>query len=328
MTATPYIPQQMKEAGLQAAHSFPLVSNGKQADGSMRSFRVPSRVAWEEFPSIELRAGHCCPTLTFDVDGPSVEVFLTLLCDQKIPRPNFTVRRVASGNLHVTYTLAVPVLRGENARRKPLSYCSTVAEYFRSFLKADRGYGGILTHNPLWAGPELQTWWGGRGGYTLGDLAAYIPSGWTRPPVPTTEAGRNCELFEKGMSFAGSVRNAQFPVLDYLQGANAGLDKPLAFSEVQGIARSVEKYREKWDFYPIDPDNARRCQAAGVYNRNTKAEALYLKIAQWHLAGRSIRSLAKEFHVAKDTALRACHLFRVVTTGSLPGVPYLEKIVR
>ena len=89
------------------------------------------------------------------------------------------------------------------------------------------------------------------------------------------------------MKFAGSCHNEQIPVLDYLQGANAGLDIPLAFSEVRGIARSVEKYRAKWDFYPIDPDpeRARRCQAAGVYNRNTKAEALVFENCSMAVSG-------------------------------------------
>ena len=58
--------------------------------------------------------------------------------------------------------------------------------------------------------------------------------------------GRNCDLFEAGMRWAGRRANAHQDVLPALMVVNQEFDHPLPFSEVQATARSIEKYRRRW----------------------------------------------------------------------------------
>ena len=66
-----------------------------------------------------------------------------------LPWPNWTVERVSNGHFHGVWTFATPVHRGPQARPKPLYALARVSEYFTQVAKADPGYNGVLTHNPM-----------------------------------------------------------------------------------------------------------------------------------------------------------------------------------
>ena len=327
-----YIPEKLRRYGLTDAHKRPLVSQGKQPNGQMCSFRVRPEDAWA-FPSLELRTGNSFPCLTLDVDGEAVEAFVTMLCDRALPPPNISVTRVSSGNLHATWFLRDPVHRGEHARSKPLHLYATIGEYYRAMAGADPGYTGVLTHNPLkaaqiWTGADgkcrrqLITSWIQKGGYTLGELASVIPIGWTKPTLPTTEAGRNCALFEAGMRWAGSRRNLVMDVLSVLLTTNSLFPTPLPDAEVRSISKGVERYRKRWiaegKFFATDSENARRCQRAGVQSHNRRTHERDFNWAVLHLCGWSIPVLAKAFNKHERTIQRAVHRFRVVTRPIFP----------
>ena len=113
--------------------------------------------------------------------------------------------------------------------------------------------GEVLSHNPMVpvAAQRLRTDWLRRQPYPLQELAEVVPFGWRRPAVPSTGIGRNCSLFEAGMTWAGSPANLDVPVLTALMAINAEVAKkhgkpPLDAGEVSGIARSVERYRAQW----------------------------------------------------------------------------------
>ena len=253
--------------------------------------------------------------MTLDIDGPSVEVFVNLIYDGTILQPNCAVTRLVQWQSSCVVVFLKPCLSivARHARPKPLAFFRTVGEYYRWFTQADPGYTGVRTHNPLWTGSELYTWWGHKGGYSLGDLASIIPTGWKIPPHPTTNVGRNCWLFEHGCKLAGSPHHQLDDVLPLLQVLNNTLSPPLGVGEVHGIARSIQKYRDKWDFYQIDLDYQRARQAAGVWNRNNKSEDLHFQIALWHLMGWSYDALAKAFQKNRKTIRNAVYQFRVVT---------------
>ena len=87
--------------------------------------------------------------------------------------------------------LAAPVHRGGTARQAPLQYLSRISEFYQHRLRADPGFTGVLTLNPIWAGPEFKTHWLRRAPYELAELAEAIPPGWRRPRVATSAVGRN-----------------------------------------------------------------------------------------------------------------------------------------
>ena len=211
--------------------------------------------AWA-FPSIELRTANSWPCLILDCDEPEVAIealytnHLSEGAGVALPRPNWTVQRRSSGHLHVVYCLGRSVHRGVSARVAPLRRYARVSEFFRQAIRADAGYNGVLTHNPMCGGHrsggrELITTWGRRDPYSLDELAQVIPHGWRLPSVPTTEAGRNCSLFMALMRWSGMPRNWGVDVHDQALAMNARFEPPMEYAEVLGIAKSANKIQAR-----------------------------------------------------------------------------------
>ena len=187
----------------------------------MVCFRVPAKHAWK-FPSLELRAGHVWPALILDLDQfPSYEGFCHLMWEHPglLPWPNWTVERVSNGHCHAVWMLAIPVHRGPKAQPKPLYVLARVSEYFTQIAKADPGYNGVLTHNPMKRAHKpgtVESHWGVTKPYPLKQLLAYVPKHWRRPRLPASDIGRHDQLYRGGMKWAGSEANLGRPVLPYL----------------------------------------------------------------------------------------------------------------
>ena len=243
-----HAPAKVRAHGLKEAHTFPLVSRGKQGGAHAGSFRVHASGAWL-FPEIELRAGNSWPSIILDVDGSNA---LVRICDAvehyEVRMPNWITTRRSSGGSHAVWNLARPVHRGESARKGPLAALARVSEFYADKLQADTGYTGVLAHNPMSAahGPGFVTNWLHREPYSLPELGEVIPMGWRRPAVCKTAIGRNCDLFRALMKWAGSPENIANDCLAAAHAANQTFELPLPDAEVAGIARSVQQYRLKW----------------------------------------------------------------------------------
>ena len=243
-----YAPAKVRAHGLKEAHTFPLVSKGKQGGAHAGLFRVHASGAWL-FPEIELRAGNSWPSIVLDLDGANALYRIIGAVDHgEILTPNWTVTRKASGGTHAVWNLARPVHRGEAVRPGPLKALARVSEYYATALKAAAGYNGVLSHNPMSAahGPEFVTNWFHRKSYVLPQLGEVIPMGWRRPVVSRTEIGCNCDLFQALMRWAGKPENRVNDCLAAAHAANQSFDVPLPDSEVAATARSVHKYRARW----------------------------------------------------------------------------------
>jgi len=248
-----FTPARVRTHGLTEAHSWPYVSRGKRPDGGMSLFRVPASKAWD-YSEIELRSETAWPCVILDLDRETaLEGLWDRILGGHLPEPNWTVERLANGHAHAVYTLARPVHRGATARQTPLRYFARVSEYLAITAGADRGYNGLTAHNPMPATHALQpggfrTAWVREDAYTLAELAEPIPKGWRMPAKPVTEGGRNCLLFEQACKWAGHRMQAGEypPVLDYIRQLNTELDPALGDRELIGIAKSVERYRERW----------------------------------------------------------------------------------
>lgn len=250
-----YAPLQVREHGLVETHTFPLVSPGKGRGVGYRSFRVHASNAWG-FPSLEFRSATADTCIILDCDGKDGRSRLMLAVeDREIPIPNWVVFRV-SGGAHGVWTLARPVLRGGKTKKKPFVLLGRISEYLAQVVKADAGYNGVLSHNPIVPdeSQRLQTDWLRKRPYPLQELAEVVPFGWRKPVIPQTAIGRNCAMFQALMKWAGSPANRGLPVLpaawaiyrDTLRQFPEA-SHPFTLGEAAGIVRSVERYRAKWE---------------------------------------------------------------------------------
>ena len=241
-------PPIVRRHGLREAHSHPLVSHGKDCGGLFgATFRTTAERAWR-FPSIELRSANAWTAIVFDCDGAAgTERLIDSLDHDDLPDPNWIVTRAGAGGSHAVYTLESPVLRNAEARPKPLRLLGAVTERIAEVIDADRGYTGVLTHNPV-AKPSagLATTWRRKAPHRLRDMARIIPMGWTPPAQPRTAVGRNVAVFDACMRWAGRRTNIPYDVLPAAILANDRLDRPLPASEIGHIAKSVERYRRQW----------------------------------------------------------------------------------
>ena len=299
-----YAPKKVRDYGLKDAHTFPLVSLGKGRGGAhSASFRVPAEDAWG-FPEIELRAGNSWPSIVLDVDGANALYRIVDAVEKNaILTPNWTVTRKGSGGTHAVYNLARPVHRGEAARKGPLAALARVSEFYALTLLADSGYTGVLSHNPMAAahGPGFVTNWFHREAYTLPQLGEVIPFGWRRPTVSRTGVGRNCDLFESLMRWAGCPENRTNDLLAAAHVINQSFDIPLPHAEVAATARSVHGYRARWiakgKYYTAGQRRlwGRERQARGVAKRCERNADRDRAIVQAVEAGRSLRDVGREY---------------------------------
>ena len=294
-------PLKVREHGLRDAHSRPLVSPGKIDGHFAASFRVEPWAAWY-FPSLELRAANSFTSMILDLDGRgSYERAQDAVRLAKVGPLNWAAENMRTGGVHLVWTLANPVHRGESALEAPLKRYARISEYYAAVLRADAGYTGVLTHNPMedaqLAG--FTTHWGRREPYPLGELAEFIPRGWRKPRASRTAVGRNCDIFVHCMRWAGSPGNLGTPVLEEALTVNDGLKFPLGTSEVAGIARSVERYRRKWikqgKFYSMaermDWGRERGIKSGEVRRKRTRERDR--AIVQLALAGTTQRAIAR-----------------------------------
>ena len=235
-------PEPVREHGLRAAHVAPQVGRRTGPGKIFWSGRVPASHAWA-YPYIATAdAGATWATITLDCDDRMA--MAAGLYD--LPPTNWLVQTERGG--HLTWCLADPVAKHKAARAAPEQYLATVSEYYAAAVSADPGFGG-MGRNPTYR--DARTTWGREEPYTLDQLASVVPFGWERPLVATTGIGRNVDLFGTGLHWAGRQANASLPVLPALHAVNAEVSAlhgkpPLPDAEVGDIARSIERYRERW----------------------------------------------------------------------------------
>lgn len=237
------VPRKVRAYGLQEAHAFPLCSRGK----GRAVTRKPARMAWRYYQEIELRTPNSLPALILDVDTSPHE-YLDVAYGAGVRPPNWIVSNPKTGHAHVVYCLRRPVLYGDGMKATPIQYLARIAEFYRAAYDADRGYTGVLTHNPTHRKWET-SWWRDEP-WTLPELAEPIPNRWRIPAKPTTPEGRNVTLFKAAMRWFGRPSNWDAStdlgdVLAWIEAAFIEWEFPALDwhrSECLWIAKSVTRY--------------------------------------------------------------------------------------
>ena len=280
-----HAPREVREHGLQEIHSFPLVSRGK----GHAVFRQPARMAWRRYQEIELRTPNSFPALIFDVDTLPLD-YLSIAFSVTVRPPNWIVSNPETGHAHIVYCLARPVLHGERVRQRPLRWWQRIAEFYRMTYRADLGYAGVLTHNPVHAKWET-TWWC-KEPWTLPELAEVIPRGWRIPAKPTTPEGRNVTLFQAAMRWFGRPSNwdASTDLGDvhaWIGARNVEwFDVPLGGQECYWMAKSVCKISRKNLASGQTQRNLSRIQAAkGRRSGDVRRKGSIEEAAPWEAEG-------------------------------------------
>ena len=130
----------MRRHGLREFHTYPLVSPGKDAAGVWGgSWRVSAEPGPGRFPSWS-SGGRATASrrLLFDLDGDPTDWLVDVL-GPDLPRPNWITWRKENLHAHVCYTLARPVLIGEQMRQTPQHRVARFAEYHGSETASRRG---------------------------------------------------------------------------------------------------------------------------------------------------------------------------------------------
>ena len=305
------VPAQLRRHGLREAHSRPLVCGSTGKVNSLH--RVPTWPAFRQYPHIELaRTPTAFTALVIDIDGrEKVQILCDRIMTGEILKPSWIVMRNASGNVHMTWALDRPVLRGANAKRKPIEFFQWVKAYYMAFCGADPAYGGVITHNPLRSAQKgfFRTTWGRQSPYQLRELAEIIPAGWT-PPIIQPEKLVSCSLalFHGLQAWAGRPCNQHLPVLPAAIAANETYAVPLPQYKMHDIAQQIEECRLDWSYYTAE-EASEYGRQGGIRSGEARRRRTADRDQAIRLAaetGLSQREVANEFHMSRGAVRNIC----------------------
>jgi hypothetical protein len=186
--------------------------------------------------------------------------------DNDLPTPYWTSKNPENAHAHIAYRLKVPFCTSDIAHSEPIRYAAAIESAMIERLKADRGFAGLLTKNPLH--PHWQNEFWTEHEYTLDELADYLDlKGHPLRGSEVSGLGRNCEVFDSVRQWSyKAIREFWAPnykrdwnsaVYDHVEALNAQFKVPLPVSEVKAIAKSIAN----WTYKHFTPQAFRASQA-------------------------------------------------------------------
>lgn len=263
-------------------------------------------------PYLQLNSPAFCAWIILDIDRRgAAEAWL----DAGLPPPTYVAVNPANGHAQLGYALSAPVCKTDAARQKPLQYLAAIEYAYTAKCRADFGFVGPLSKNPL---HDMWEVWepANAPAYELHYLAEFVDLP-KRLPLRMAGVGRNCDLFEKLRRWAyvavrgfwGPGRGEQFEkaVLHQAEAFNV-FEVPLAFSEVKGIARSVSRYvwrnTTPTGFRKVQAERGRRGGTISGEVRRAESAPKRAKASELHSRGLSLREIAELLEVDKSTVSR------------------------
>lgn len=288
--------------------------------------RVRSLLHALKKPYIQANPPHLRVWSIFDIDRPGAALAWE---DAGLPPPSWTAVNKENGHAHSVWGLRAPVLveacrhvKGREMRTEPLRYLCAIESMFRIGLRADNGFSGLITKNPIH--PLWRTLRGPRLAYDLSELGEYLPGleqHFPKKKVEQIGLGRNVTLFDELRQWAyKAVR--QYQGEGGLTGWNAWMSAansralvyngdfqtPLHFREVWHIAKSVAKWTwKRFDVVASDEKFAKLQEHRGKLGAAKRWGNNEDKVASARImaaAGRTVREIAEELDVGKSTVAR------------------------
>lgn len=233
-------------------------------------------------PQIQINPPALTFWLIFDIDRAGGGLAWE---DADLPVPNWSAVNPENGHAHLVYGLEFPVCTSDAARIAPLRYLAAVYEAMARRLQADKGYAGLLTHNPVHK--RWRTYWGTSCLYELGELAEYLelePLQNSKTPMQPDfdfAYGRNCALFDKLRLWAyvaiRDYRDKTVSVWRTAVNSHAAelnvFTTPLSQQEVSGIAKSVAKWVWQRDLEACKRFSERQSFKGKCTRRETQVKA-------------------------------------------------------
>ena len=251
--------------------------------------------------------------LLFDVDRDQAALAWEY---SDLAPPNFVTVNKKNGHGHYLYKLETPVVTSDQGRSKPLKYLAAVELGYRSELRADSGYSGLITRNPYVNNKDQHVICNHTHAYDLSELAEYLPldlKEYKEKEIQVAGFGRNSMLFENVRVWAYSairlyraerrqrLRSAwESEVLSYAERINAEFASPLPFSEIKATAKSIAKYC--WSEDPAAEQKfiekqSERGKASGLV-RAANAEQKRVQAKLLAAQGLSQRAIAQELSMS------------------------------
>lgn len=206
--------------------------------------------------------------LYLQANQPAIQTCLLFDLDKKnsfytfeqvgLPIPHFITKTPKTGRCHYGYMLKAGVCKTQQARLKPLKYAAAVEMAMAKKLKADLGFAGLITKNPL--NDHWSPFWSGADLYDLDYLADFVDLEKPQIQKKKSEAyglGRNVNLFEDLRQYAyrtvlnfkkiSTFEKFENELLLKAQGLNTFCNpqNPLQYKEIKATVRSVARWTWK-----------------------------------------------------------------------------------
>ena len=139
-----------------------------------------------------------------------------------------------------------PPLWGADALDVPQLWFAHILEYMTQTTGADIRFKNVVALNPMYRGRTYRTHWYEKGALKFEDFSKCIPKGWRMPVRPDellTLEGRNFWLHRHGTRWRWRYADPHLDTLDdWLIPNNNRLSEPLDYTELRGIARSIDRF--------------------------------------------------------------------------------------
>lgn len=205
--------------------------------------------------------------LVLDVDRADAA---TSWLDAGLPQPNVITISPESGRAHLVYVLRAPVLAFHASSSRPQAFFEAVQRGYIRRLRADPGYSGMMTKNPLH--PHWRTLWGPSAPYSLEELDRPLDFE-DKAPVARISLemgfGRNSTTFETVRKLAyrecirfkvngGTLDGWQSRLATACAEVNGKFASALSPAEIGHIAKSIAKWT--WKRFNVAEHCARQRQ--------------------------------------------------------------------
>lgn len=170
-----------------------------------------------------------------------------------LPTPTWVTCTPGTLKGHLAWALKSPVCSSSAGRPRPLAYLAAIEQAYRTALKGDENFTGLLTKNPVH--PDWEVHWMDPTPRTLDELAAAVqlPKPTRKKPaaVAPVGLGRKVHLFEtvRRWSYRAVAEYWQIgeeawyaAVRSQAELINCGFGEPLSVSHRRSIARSVARW--------------------------------------------------------------------------------------